>query len=181
MIKSLKELSQILAAAGISASQEEQILIAVKNLHASREVIQEEKFDEQYHTEAKEPNTKFDEEKSLEPEIKESLACPLPDLVCIQEINHPKEEDLHGMIEEDIQSDPHEKVNQEQYDYIELWFQKSITSEHYHLLQQLLVSDDLQLLIIHALVYIQVHISNLSMNVFSHLLRTWLHWKYAYT
>ena len=102
MIKILKELSQILAAAGVSASQEEQILIAVKNLYASREVIQEEKFDEQYHMEAKEPNPKFDEERSLEPEIEESLACPLPDLVCIQETNHQKEEDLHGMIEEDI-------------------------------------------------------------------------------
>ena len=45
------------------------------------------------------------------------------------------------MVEEDIQSGSHEKVNREQYDYIELWFLVAITSEHHHLLQQLLVSD----------------------------------------
>jgi hypothetical protein len=152
-------------------------LKAVKNLPASREVIKEEKFNEQYQMEAKEPWTTFEDEHSLEPEIEEFLTCLSPDLVCIQETNHPKEEDLHGMIEED----PHEKVNQKRYDYIEQWFQKSVASEHRHLLQQLLVFDHFHLMVIHALVYIQVHISNLSMNVFSHLLRTWLHWKYAYT
>ena len=35
MIKSFKELSQILAAIGISSSQEEETLITVKNLSAS--------------------------------------------------------------------------------------------------------------------------------------------------
>jgi hypothetical protein len=181
MIKSLKELSQIIAAAGISASQEEQILTAVKNLPSSQEVVKEEEFHEQHQAEAKEPWTTFDGELSLEPEIEEFLTCLSVDPLCIQETNHLEEDYLHGMIKEDIQSGPHEKVNQEQYDYIELWFQKSITSEHHHLLQQLLVSDHLQLMVVHAFVYIKVHISNLSMNVFSYLLRTWLHWKYAYT
>jgi hypothetical protein len=48
MIKSLEELSQILAAVGISisASQEEQILTAVKNLSASPEVIEKQDFHE---------------------------------------------------------------------------------------------------------------------------------------
>ncbi len=39
MILSLEELSHILAAAGISTSQEEQILTSVKNLPASQELI----------------------------------------------------------------------------------------------------------------------------------------------
>lgn len=44
MIKSLEELSRILATFGISAYQEEKILTAVKNLSTSTEVIYEPKF-----------------------------------------------------------------------------------------------------------------------------------------
>ena len=47
MIRSLEELSQILAVAGISSSQEEQILTAIKNLYASSEVIKEPEFHEE--------------------------------------------------------------------------------------------------------------------------------------
>ena len=46
MIKILGELSQILAAIGIFASQEEQILIVVKNLCISPKVIEEPKVHE---------------------------------------------------------------------------------------------------------------------------------------
>ena len=41
MIKSLEELSQILALVGISSSQEERILAVVKNLSTSPEAIDE--------------------------------------------------------------------------------------------------------------------------------------------
>jgi hypothetical protein len=92
MIKSLTELSQILAATGISisASQEEQILTIVKNLSASPEVIEEEDFHElhpqedlevsfdhpfQPIEETKESWTTFDGEPPLEPEIEEFLIC----------------------------------------------------------------------------------------------------------
>jgi hypothetical protein len=42
----LQELSQILAAAGISASQEEKILTAIKNIPVLWEVIENQKFHE---------------------------------------------------------------------------------------------------------------------------------------
>jgi len=46
MIKSLEELSQILVAAGISTSQEEQILTVAKKLSAFPEVIEERQLHE---------------------------------------------------------------------------------------------------------------------------------------
>jgi hypothetical protein len=62
--------------------------------------------------ETKESWTTFDGEQPLEIEIKEFLMHLSSDLVCIQEPNHPKIEDIHGTIEEDIQSGPNEQVNQ---------------------------------------------------------------------
>lgn len=47
MIKSLEELSQILATNGISDSQEEWVLIIDKNLYVSPEVIEEEFYEQQ--------------------------------------------------------------------------------------------------------------------------------------
>lgn len=46
MIKILRELSQILVVAGISTSQEEQILSIFKNLATSLEVIEEQQIHE---------------------------------------------------------------------------------------------------------------------------------------
>ncbi len=112
MIKSFKELSWILAAAGTFASQEEFFSTTIKNLPTSQEAIKEEEFHEQHQVETKEPWTTFDEENFLELEIQESFPCLSLDHLGIQETNHPKEDDLHDMIEEDIQSGPHdEKVN----------------------------------------------------------------------
>ena len=152
-----------------------------KNLPASRELIKEEEFLEQQQENTKEPWTTFDEENTLEPEIEEFLTCILQNPLCIQETNHPKEGDLHGMVEEYIHNDLNEEVNQGHHDYIDKWLQTKITSNHHYLLQNLLVSDQLQLLIFHAFVCTKVYISNLSMNVFSCLFHTWLHWKYSYT
>ena len=59
---------------------------------------------------------------------------------------------MHGMVEEDIQSDSNEEVNQGHHDYIEKWFQTINRSNHRYLLQQLLVLDHLQLLVFHAFV-----------------------------
>ena len=58
MIKSLKELSHILATTGVSllASREEQILTTTKNLYASLKV-KDEYFHEQQQAETKEPWT----------------------------------------------------------------------------------------------------------------------------
>ena len=89
MIKILKELSQVLEKNGIliSASQEEKILIASKNLYTSLEVIEELEFHEPhlqeeleasiYHPfkfeEAKELWTTSDGDHPLELEIEEFL------------------------------------------------------------------------------------------------------------
>jgi hypothetical protein len=85
MIKSLEEISQILAAAWISTSQEDKILTIVKNLSASPKIIEEEEFHEihpqediksfcnhPFHPlgEAEESLTTFNGEPPLEPEIK---------------------------------------------------------------------------------------------------------------
>jgi hypothetical protein len=184
----------ILAAAGISisASQKEQILTAVKNLSASPEVIEKQDFHKLHPQEdleasfdhpfqpVEETEESFNGEKLLEPEIEEFLTCISPDPVCIQETNHPKEDDLHGMIEGDMQSGLNEEVNQEHQDYIEHWFQTTTRLKHHSLLQQLSTSSSKQL-VLRILVYIKDYLSNPSMNVFLHLLRTWLHWKYSYT
>ena len=85
------------------------------------------------------------------------------------------------MVEEDVQHDSNEEMDQEHYDYIEHWYQITTQSKHHSPLQKNLESYHLQLLFFHALVHSKVYISNLSMNIFVHLLHTWLHWKYSYT
>ena len=120
MIKILEEISQILAVARISSSQEEQILTAVKNLSASLEVIKESEFHEdpkastdhlcQSMEETKDSWTISIGEKSWELETEERLTCLSTNLVCILETNHPQEDNQvnHGMIVEDFQSGTHE-------------------------------------------------------------------------
>jgi hypothetical protein len=56
MIMSLEELSQILAAAGISSSQEEHILTIVKNLSTSPKDIEEPKFHEPHPRRSRKPS-----------------------------------------------------------------------------------------------------------------------------
>ena len=81
------------------------------------------------------------------------------------------------MLEEYIQSGPNEEVNQEHYDYIELWFQKIIGTKRPCLLQQLFPSYLSKQLVSHTLVYFKEYFSNVSMSMFVILLRTWLHLK----
>jgi hypothetical protein len=82
MIKSLTELSQILAAAGISisASQEEQILTVVKNLNVTPHPQEdlEVSFDSLFQSieETEKSWTTFDGEPPLEPEIEEFFDMP---------------------------------------------------------------------------------------------------------
>jgi len=171
MIKNLKELSQILAAAGFSASQEEQTLTTVKNLSTSREVIEELDFHEpQPPEELKSYNnhifqsleetedlwTKSIGEKTLKLEIKEAN-------------------------KEEMQHCPNEEMNQDHYDYIKHWFQTSTPARHHYFLHTLLESYNLQLLFSHAHVHCKFYMLNLSMNVFLYLIRTWIHWKFSFT
>lgn len=120
MTMSLKELSQVLAVVGILifSSQEEHILTVVNNLSTSLEVIKEPKPHEphsednlqastdhffQTNMEDEDSCTTFEGDKSLEPESEEFTTCLLAALVCTQETTHPKEDNLYGMVEEDVQ------------------------------------------------------------------------------
>ena len=105
MIKSLEEFSRILAVAGISSSQEEQILTAVKNLSASLEAIDEREIHEeskastnhfcQSMEETKDSWTISTGEKSLEPKTEEHSPCLSANPVCINDSY------LCGMTKED--------------------------------------------------------------------------------
>lgn len=175
MIKSLEELSRILAAVEISSSQEEQILTTVKNLSNSSEAINEPEQHEPHPQDYLQTSTDFpcqvadeiedscttsDGERPLEPEIEEFLPCLSIDPICI---NHS---DLCGMTKEDGQHCLNEEVDQEYHSYIESWFTTIFEPHHSLLLQYLLVSSHLQLLFFHALVNIKAYILNLGMNVF---------------
>jgi hypothetical protein len=184
----------ILAAIGISisASQKEQILTAVKNLSASPEVIEKQDFHKlhpQEYLEAffghpfqpiEETKESFNGEKLLEPEIEESLACFLADHVCTPKNNHLEEDNMHSMVEEDIQCDLNKEEKQEYSDPIEIWFQLVIRSHHSYIFHYCLISSSKKL-VLHTLVCIKIYFLNPSMDIFLTLLRTWLHWKYSYT
>jgi hypothetical protein len=176
----LQELSRILAAAGISASQEEHIFTAVKNLvvspHEELEVPSDSSC--QFVEGNKESWIEFNGEKPVEPEIEESLACLSTDLVCTPKTNHLEEDNLHCMVEEDIRCDLNKEEKQEYSDPIEIWFQLVIRSHHSFI--YCLISSSKQL-VLHTPVCIKIYLLNLSMDIFLTLLRTWLHWKYSYT
>jgi hypothetical protein len=176
----LQELSRILAAAGISASQEEHIFTAVKNLvvspHEELEVSSDSSC--QFVEGNKESWIEFNGEKPVEPEIEESLSCLSTDLVCTPKTNHLEEDNLHSMVEEDIQCDLNKEEKQEYSDPIEIWFQLVIRSHHSFI--YCLISSSKQL-VLHTPVCIKIYLLNLSMDIFLTLLRTWLHWKYSYT
>ena len=95
----LQELSHILAAAGISASQEEHILTAFKNLVVSPQEDLEVPSDSycQFVEETKESWIEFNGEKLLEPDIEEFLACLSVDPISTPKTNHIEEDNLCSM------------------------------------------------------------------------------------
>ena len=143
MIKSLEEISEILAGARISSSQEEQILTVIKNPFASPKVIKEPKFHEEpkastnhlFHSmeETKDSWTISTREKSLEPEIEELLQCLSANPVCLIHSY------LRGMTKENFNNGLNEEVDQEHHSYIESWFTTIVKPRHSFLFQ-LLVS-----------------------------------------
>ena len=96
---------QFLATIGISTSQEEEILTAIRNLSISRKVLQEHKFHEphlqqgyleplfdhpcQFSKETKALWITFNREQSLELDTKGFLTCLSSNHVPIQETNQP--------------------------------------------------------------------------------------------
>jgi hypothetical protein len=180
---SLRELSQILAAAGISSFQEEHILAAAKNLSTSPEILEESRsyelqndFPCQNAKEAEKLWTTSNGEQSLRPKIEEFSTSISADPSCTSEINHREEEDLHSMMKESI-----EITVDEHQDYIEIWFQEVIKPQYYSLLQHLLMPKQVGWLVLHIQVITAVNFSYMDMSMFLILLRTWLHWKSSYT
>jgi hypothetical protein len=180
---SLRELSQILAIAGISSSQEEHILTIAKNLNTSLEILEESRsyelqndFPFQNAKENEKLWTTPSREQSLRPAIEEFSTSISADPLCTLEINHPKEEDLHSMMKESIEI----TVDKHQ-DYIEIWFQEVIRPQYYSLIQHLLMPKQVGWLVLHIQVITAVNFSYMDMSMFLILLRTWLHWKSSYT
>jgi hypothetical protein len=103
----LQELSRILVAAGISTSQEENILTVSKNLVVSPQEDFEVPSDSycQFVEETQESWIECNEEKPLEPEIEDFVACLSVDHVCTSETNHLEENTLCGMEKEDMLCD----------------------------------------------------------------------------
>ena len=117
---SLEILSQVLAVAGISASQEEFIFTTFKKLSVSPQPEKDlevsldsscpstKEIDESY--------TKSDGEHPAKLEIS---PCPTISFVCIQETDYPS---YFSITKEDILSGPNEEMSQYLQDYIDLWF-----------------------------------------------------------
>ena len=117
----------------------------------------------------------------MEPEIKEFLTCLSADPECNQETTHPMENNQHGMEEEGEQHGPNQEMDQGYHDYIKNWLQTTTQERQHYPLMKILLSYHLHLLVFHAHAHFQVCMINLSMNIYFHLIRTWLHWKYSYT
>ena len=128
----LQEISHILETTKISASQEEHIFTAVKNLvvspHEELEVSSDSSC--QFVEGNKESWIEFNGEQLVEPEIEESLACLSANPVCTPKTNHLEEDNLHCMVEEDIWCDLNKEEKHEYSDPIEIWFQLVIRSHH---------------------------------------------------
>ena len=119
MIESFKELSQVLATIGISisTSQEEYLLIVVKNLSTSLELNKESKPHEphspddlqgstdhlrQTTAEAENSCTISEGEGSLAPENEEFTTCLSATTLYTHETTDSKEDSLYGMAKEDV-------------------------------------------------------------------------------
>ena len=153
MIISLEEITQILAAAGISSSQEAHILTTIKNSSTS-------------------PNVKEESEADLEAftvEVIEDFG---------EQSCEPKSDEAK---EENIQCDLHEEENQVYSDPVETWFKTIIRSHKSFVLSYLFISYHLHLLVSHTHEHFKVHFINMSVNMFMILLRRWLHWKHSFT
>jgi hypothetical protein len=148
---SLRELSQILVAVGISSFQEERILTIANNLSTSPKILEESRsyelkndFPCQNAKEAKKLWTTSSGEKSLRPKIEEFSTSILAYPLCTSEIKHPEEKDLHNMMKERIEI----TIDEHQY-YIEIWFQEVIRPQYYSLLQHLLRPKQVGWLVLH--------------------------------
>ena len=119
VIISMRELSQILATAGIfiSTSQEEKLLIAVESLSSAPGMTNEPRSQELQKDvlceTAKEVDTLGITSEREKPKIKEFSTCKLIDPSCAQTTTQLEEGDFYDIVKEG-----------EYQDYIERWFQE---------------------------------------------------------
>jgi len=66
-------------------------------------------------------------------------------------------------------------------DYIEEWYQETITPQYLSILQEILAANRKVKSISHILKRKQVYFSNWDMRISKILIRKWLHWKHEYT
>jgi hypothetical protein len=172
----LQEISHILEAARIFASQKEHIFTAVKNLvvspHEDLEVPSDSSC--QFVEENRESWIEFNGEKLVEPDIEDSLACLSADPICTPKINHLEEDNMHSMVGQDIQCDLNKEEKQEYSDPIEIWFQLVIRSHHPFIFHYCMILSSKKL-VLHTPVCIKIYLLNPSMDIFLTLLCTWLH------
>ena len=93
-------------------------------------------------------------------------------------LNHPcqyKERNLQAM------EDLYKLENHEYVCPIESWFQTVFSTPHSLIIQKLSVPYQVSNLVSHTSICVKVCIVNLNVSIFSILLCTWLHWKYAFT
>ena len=121
---SMRELSRILAKAGISVSTKDQILTEVEILSTTPEMIDEPKSQELQKDvlceTAKEADTFGITSEREQPNLKELFTCMLIDPSYAQTTTQLEEEDLYDIAKEG-----------EYQDYIERWFQE-VTQPQYH-------------------------------------------------
>ena len=113
------------------------------------------------------------EERNLELEIEESLASLSPDLDSSYILEYD-ETILDIYITNDEENPKYE-------DCIETQLQDIVKLQYHSLLQHFLLSNQIDWLVPHIQVSIEVNFSYLDMDMFLTLLRTWLHWKSSCT
>ena len=176
VVISTRELSQLLAIAGISisTSQEENLLIAVESLSTAPQMTNGPKSQELQKyvlcKNAKETDTLGITSEGEKPKIKEFSTCKLIDPSYAQTTAQLEEVDLHDIIKEG-----------EYEDYIESWFEEVTQPQYHSFLRHLLRKRKI--------IWLNFHIQVITATLFPYVdigtilifLRTWFHWKISYT
>ena len=80
-----------------------------------------------------------------------------------------------------VMEDLYKLENHEYVGPIESWFQTIVSTPHSLIIQKVLVPYQVSKLVSHTPICVKICILNFSVSIFSILLCTWLHWKYAFT
>ena len=173
---SMRELSQILAKVGFSIStfQEEQIQTEVESFSTTPKMTNEPKSKELQKDvlceTAQETDTLGITSKGEHPEIKELSTCKLAYPSFAQTTAQLEEGDLYDIVKEGKYED-----------YIEKWFHEVTQPQYHSFIRHLLMQIKVSWLDIHDQVITATLFSYVDKGIILILLRTWFHWKNAYT